>query len=726
MVSADVSGARVPPRPRDGLLALVVVAVVFVLQLPFRMHGTNIADEGAILTIGAELLRGRHLYGDVVHPAFPGIHWLTAALFALFGPSFETARTFTAALFAATTGIVFLIARWFLSRRGALGFVVLFLCYRVWAYPHWHMLSYSSTAVALVLIAAWIVGNAFARPGRAAYVAAGVVAGWAFITKQDSGAAGTAALGIAILLLAPGDRRARWWAASSFAAGGAVVVALATLAFVATGTLGDLVDHTLIVPFRGLREFQYQGSPALWPLFRQDAALRARIVSYMPSILFDLYRLPLLASRIYQETALVDAALKLAYHLPLLVLLVATARAVARRWTHGPSASVRVARETLVLLVAAAFWVAFNRPHDWIHLLVLFPPTLLLGTLLVSALIARSGRWRPPLLGAVTVLLVALFGLAATIALHEQRENGTPVHSSRGTVYGTAPQARGLQELVDGLAAAAPPGAPVVAYPYHPIVTFISGRPLLGPYISVWPAEPDLHRTTDIIAAVEAHPDGLLVYSPNQIAFFPRMAEYSPELFRYLVQHFEIGSVFGGDPEGFSFFLLRRKTPVGGRTLLGPPLAHAAVGVEPADGPPRALTPAQREAWVAEALWPFARVLRVTTFAEVATVVRFRLTPAAGEHFRTAYGDDPDHWSHFPDAPVRFGVAVEPVDGPRRDVVDATVDPLTVPGDRRWTDVDVDLTPWAGQPVDLVLRTTGAPRSWPEHDRAGWAEPRIE
>ena len=728
MVSAPVTDARAArgSRPRDVGLAAAVALVTLVVQLPFRPYGTNLTDEGAILTIATELLRGRHLYSDVQHPAFPFVHWLTAAVFWLFGPSFETARTFTAVLFALTTAIAFLIARWFLARRGGLGFVVLFLCYRVWAYPHWQMVSYSSLAVTFVLAAAWIVGDALARPARGAYVAAGVVAGLAFITKQDSGAAGAAALALATLVLAAGDRRARWGAAVRFTAGGALVVGLAVIPFLVTGTLGALVDHTLIAPFRGLREFQYQGSPPLWPPFGQDPMIRARPIAYLPSILFDLFRLQVFASAVYRDTGLVDFALRTAYHLPWLVLLTGAARVVVRRWRRGAPGDLTDARETLLVFVAAAFWLAFSRPHDWIHLLVLYPPTLLLGTLLVAALVRASGPLRGLLTGGVTVLLAALFVLAAAVALQLRREDAFPVHGPRGTIYGTAPQARALQELIDGLATA-PPGMPVVGYPYHPIVTFISARPLLGPYISVWPAEPDLHRTTDIVATLDGQPDGLVVYSPNQIAFFPRMAEYTPELFEYFARHYRIGKVFGGDPEGFSFFLLERKPPPGGRSLLGDALASADVTLEPGNGgAARPLTAQQRASWVGEALWPFAHVLRVTTFPEVAIAVRFRLTPAAGEHFRTAFGGDPDHWSHFPEAPIRFAVAVEPVEGPRRDVVAATVDPLTVPADRRWTDVDVDLTPWAGRPVDVVLRATGAKGVWPARDRAGWAEPRVE
>src|SRR5262252_817635 len=219
-------------RIPDGALAAVVVLGVFALQLPFRLHWVNLTDEGAILQDATDILAGRRLYVDAIHPAFPGVFYLTAAAFAVGGPTFDTARTLACALFALATGLGFAIGRWWLRPAGALALGVLFVDYRVWAFPHWQMLSYSSLAVLLLLAATALVGAGFARGRVAHYAAAGMVAALAMVTKQDSGVLGTAGLGLAILLAAPEPWRRRlgaalWFGAGATAVFGVVVVAIA-------------------------------------------------------------------------------------------------------------------------------------------------------------------------------------------------------------------------------------------------------------------------------------------------------------------------------------------------------------------------------------------------------------------------------------------------------------------------------------------------------------------
>src|SRR6059036_2001811 len=99
----------------------------------------SLMDEGGILQFADDILHGRTLYRDVVVYAFPGVFYVTAAAFAVAGTSVGTARSLAALLFAIATAAVYLLARWSHGRRDALAIVLLFVCYRVWAFPHWHM-----------------------------------------------------------------------------------------------------------------------------------------------------------------------------------------------------------------------------------------------------------------------------------------------------------------------------------------------------------------------------------------------------------------------------------------------------------------------------------------------------------------------------------------------------------------------------------------------------------
>ena len=714
--------ARLLRRIPDGAVAVAVALGVFALQLPLRLLWANLTDEGAILQDATDILAGRRMYVEAIHPAFPGVFYLTAAAFAVGGETFDTARILAGAIFAAAVASAYLIGRWWLRPLGALALVLLFVDYRVWAFPHWQMVSYSSLAIALLLGATALVGAGFASGRPATYVAAGVVACLAMVTKQDSGVLGTAALGAAILFVAPEPPGRRVSAALHFVAGATAVFTVVVVAISWAGMMPGLIRHTIVAPLHGLQKFAYQGSPALWPLVGQDAAMRADAVNYLPTILVDTYLVEIVASPIYRDGWLPDLAIRLAYHLPWLLLIVGAAVVVRRATPDDRVAVVGRARERLVLLLALGCWLAFNRPHDWIHLFVLYPPTLLLASLVLARPRGVAGVAVRTI---VALALVAVTVVSVRVARDFARQTATPVQGPRGVIYGKPSQAGSLQDLVDALAVAAPPDVPLASMPYHPLVNFISARAPLTPYYSIWPGEPDIGRTETVIRALEARPDGLVVYNQSQVPHFERMWQYTPRLFEYLADHYRIAQAIGGRPFGYDFLLLRREPPPFGRSLLAGDAA-ASLGVRRSglDGALRNATPAERARLVHTAVWPFQRVLRVDTERGGTTEVRLPVAATPTARVFTSYGVNPDMWSLVPRQQPRMTIAVA-ADGDETVVADATLDPLRVVADRRWFDVTVDLAPWAGRTVDLVLRVT-SPRDEPALiGRTGFGEPRL-
>src|SRR5207247_483751 len=157
------------------------------------------------------------------------------------------------------------------------------------------------------------------------------------------------------------------------AAGGALVVLPAFAAVWAAGLLGPLVEQAFVRPLALVSTFGYTHLPPLRPLLHQDGALRAQIGSYFPAILLTPRWDDVAAGWLYGEPPLWDLALKVVFYAPYLVWA-----AAALLWARG-------ARRLLVLAYAAGFLVAFNPPRDWVHLMMVFPPTLVLGTALVAA-----------------------------------------------------------------------------------------------------------------------------------------------------------------------------------------------------------------------------------------------------------------------------------------------------------------------------------------------------
>jgi 4-amino-4-deoxy-L-arabinose transferase-like glycosyltransferase len=703
-------------RRSDGGIAAAIVVATGLLQIPFSLKWVSLLDEGLILQIADDLTHGHRLYVDAVHVALPGVFYLTAAAFAVFGSSLATARGLAACIFAVIPGMAYLISRWWLCRNAALAIALFFLAYRVWAFPHWQMVSYSSLAVMLALVATWACGAALGKPTVWMFSLAGALAGLAILAKQDSGVATAGALELALLFAVAGGRRPDWRRLAAFNAGVSLVLsAMAILAW--WGSFGrELLAQAILAPLYNAWTFDYPRRPALWPFWQQDPVLRANFFSYFPSILVDLHWSAILRSWIYTDTPLPDAALKLIFHLPWLLLLL-VGIPVARRF-RSDRRDLRTQREMLLILVAAAFFVAFSRPHDWAHLLVLYPPTVLLAGILWS----RSCR--PWLASTVAWSGVgAAAAASAVLALEFYHDYSLPLRTGRGTIYVKEAQSVGLAEVLHTLEEAAPTRA-LAALPYQPLLNFLSGRRGVSRFYYLWPVEYNRNRDAEIVRDLEADPNALLVYCTTVLPHFPEVSQYAQPLFSYLVRHVVIDRVFGANFGGFTFLVLQRSEPRQGRSLLGEALDRAEITVDGPDGQVRRIVGKDRHSVVSEALWPFYAVAATAATPGRGTQIRYEIEPSVGQRFVTAYAIDPRQWGGIFLPPVRFSVRVGP-DEAQYLVLDAEVDPERNPRDRAWASVEVDLSHWAGETIALSLRTEvpaefrGGP-VW-----AGWGEPRL-
>src|SRR2546425_11391415 len=132
---------------REALLTLGVAVAAVAVQLPIYDRGFSLLDEGYLLTLAQEIARGKLLYRDVyVDNPFPGAFYLVAAWLRVAGTSIWSSRLLAVGAFTIFTTLLFRAARAVMPRAGALAFAALLLCYRVWAFPHWHIVSYSSLA----------------------------------------------------------------------------------------------------------------------------------------------------------------------------------------------------------------------------------------------------------------------------------------------------------------------------------------------------------------------------------------------------------------------------------------------------------------------------------------------------------------------------------------------------------------------------------------------------
>jgi hypothetical protein len=714
-----------------------LVALAF--QLPLFDRWFSFMDEGHLLLYADLIAKGGDLYRDATVYPLPGSFWLLAAAFEIFGASNLVARWIVMVEFALFVALVFALFRRLSGPRLAWVAVASMLVYRVWAFPHWHMYNYSSTALLLQLAVLGLLLRYFDSGRLATLASAGLLFGIGVLCKQDYGAAALLAFAATIAIAvrtSPAAPHPRLWPiAAAFLGPAALVGAAVGLYFWRTGVLGDVLQFTVRNHFAGMASFEYSSFPELLPLFEQDPRLRGveSLLTYVPAIVYVVDWPLLRESRWFQETALYDLALKLYYYAPYPIVAYGGLRLLRRRaeLRDASTRRARLAELGLFALGAALMvWVRINKPQDYVHLAVLYWPMLLLALLWLHEGLGRL-RARSPRLAAVALALLLLPALAigaytARLAWRFRAMHDTPIPSERGGIFVTKNEAQTLGALLDYVDQHSRPGETVAILPYFPILQFLANRPGVdrSAYI-VWPYPELPDRDRRVIASFERERPELLVYSFNRLNGFPDVRAYAPELYSYLVENYEIERVFSTDSLGYRLGgARRRRVPAEGRAL-GTELAAGALRVLSDAAPPRPILPEERPEWVAQDLWPFRPVLALRPAGDGSrTRLGAPLEVPAQARLRSAVAVHPEAWFRHPTTWVRFEVAID-AQGERTVIWERALHPSSELADRSWIEIDVPLDRWAGRRVEIELSTSAQIASGSSLLHAGFAEPRL-
>jgi Dolichyl-phosphate-mannose-protein mannosyltransferase len=733
-VSAVRAASRPSPQPppwdarRDGaaLAALVLAAVA--IQLPLWNRWLSFLDEGAIAEIAREIANGKTLYRDAVHVALPGVFYLLAGLFELFGPSFLVGRYVMVVAFTTLVALVYVLARQVSGRAAAGGATLIAIAYKLWAFPHWQMLSYTPLALLLVTVAVALLAADVGRRRRGRVALAGLLAGLAITFKQDMGGLAVVGLGVFLLLDGEGGRLGR---ALAFGVAAAIPPAAAFAAFAAMGLGGEMFAQTVVFPLVGLPGWEarfpgaphpYMAFPPLWPPFAADDAIRKHgFFAYFPSLLLDLHWKALFNARLFRETVLPELFVRGVYVMPYAVLAVLAGRELWRR-LRRPEESARpdVRRLRLLLVMAAALLAGFNRPRDWIHLMVLYPPTIVLLAPLVETVAGAGGRLRRRLVLAVAgVAVAAALAVSIALGLEARAFYAWPIPSPRAGVLADRDAAATLGPL---LAALAPvpgePPAPLAALPYQPTLNFLTGRPLATRFLTVLPLEEFPDRQDQILADLARDPRTEIVYGLQHLSSIRRPQYYAPRLFAALTDHWRLGQVYSGTRfDGQVYARLEPRPPVH-ETVVYDFAEHLDAAtlreVEP-DGATRPVADVPRID-----MWPFERPV-VSVVPSIAPTVRrlaWTVDVPEGTRLRFGAGMNPDEWTHFLPAALHFVVRL---DGAV--VWEGGVDPRRRFEDRHWLWGDVAVEAGRGRTIALEVSTDNGYGT--VANLAGWARPRL-
>jgi hypothetical protein len=713
-----------------------VAVITFVFQLPFFDRWFSTMDEGHVLLFADIIAKGGDLYRDATLYPLPGAFYMLAQAFDLFGTSVVMSRWIVVVEFSLFVAVAFLLIRRIVSPAHAALAVCLLLLYRIWAFPHWHIYSYSTTSLLFLATCMLCLVHFFENGRRGLLVLAGLLFGLGVYCKQDYGAAGLVAIGLSLVVFARSgpvaERPSLFAVAAGFLLPAAAVGAGVGLYFLYHGILGDLLQQTVFNHMRGIAAYEYTTYPSLLPLFTQDPEIRTTpgIFAFWPGVVFTVDLEALRHDYLFRETGVYDTLLKLFFWGPYLMV----SGAALRLWWRRPALSdpdrrVAYLREFVLVAFAGAavLMLTLNRPQDYLHLAVLYWPLLCLAPIYTEDLL-RGRRGLALVLAVLLVLPVgAVLCYSGRLAWRLRTVHSDAIPGDRSGIYGTPAEVEMTTAVVDFMQSNAARDETVAVIPYYPIVQFLADRP--GPHRSsyiVWPHAEFEDRDRRIIDAMEARGTDVVVYNFTQFLTFPPLEEFAPELFGYLVDHFDMERVFTYDHSGYMLAgLLRGNAHERGEPLLDAAAREVVIRVESEERPPRAIAPAERAAFVARQPWPFRRVLaQRPSSAGARSVLSLPVSASAGDVLHTAVGVNPQMWFDLPAYGVSF--ELEAVSQGRRELLyTRRLNPHVVFDDRGWFEVQIPLDDWVGHPLLLEFSTTTDSEAGEELTMGGWGEPRI-
>jgi len=504
-------------RSRAVSLSVAVLAIALAYAMFFHDKGVVMNEEGQILAEAEAVFSGKLLYRDVDCFVAPGIWYVTAAIFELFGTSVNATRVAMAVLFAATTALVFRIGLQVATPAWALFAAGLMLLHKVLVFPAGNFIFYTEFAVFAALLALHAL-LAFERGGRlAALAGAGAALGLCALFKQNLGVVLGAGFGTWLLAFHRSRREIL-----VFGAPAAASVLLVVAYFAAQGALPDLWHGLVVEPLSGFGE--HASFPPL-PLHRLGRMTPLELIIYLPGLFSETFigrDAPVIAGPLVSAAKTISV---LVHALPLLLGGALGLRAL-RRGRLLPSEGL------LLAAGVAGSSLAYPRP-DFLHVcqgLVAWIPS-------VAYLLATSPRAR--------ALRIPAFVLTACVAafcalLLVQLPYTSPLIHPRARLLLTPWQHASVSEVLDWMEANAPRDEPIAVVPYGAMYYFLLARPVPYRFSVTLPPQIGRDRGRAAAAGLESASVGTVIWMRHAYPGLADFEVYGAELAAYLTRNFEI------------------------------------------------------------------------------------------------------------------------------------------------------------------------------------------
>jgi len=552
---------------------LVILSASIAIQIPLYNRTLIFFDEGIIFNISESVLNGGVVFKDEPSFVLPGIFYLLALLYKVFGVSFLVSRYAMAVVFSATAILVFLISRPIMSELMAFLIALLFVTHRLWAFPVWNMIGYAAFSMFFLAVALLLLLKFAETPQSATVFLVGIFVATAAMFKQDYG--GFAGIGMFLYILlwpslrakavdAPEVRISRLKAAGAYIFGGLVVCLPVFAYFAYKGALDDLVQNAFLLPIS--LETTRETTPLipLWPLLKQDAFLRGNWLQYAPAVSFMRHLLSWQSATppgfLYRETPIWEILLKLIHYMPYLTSL-ATVILLAKHYIKG-TFSTKHMKTVAVLIFAVSVFMTQHEPFDFAHLMQMYLPVFLLLGFLADAVYSKA-RLRKMLfylaLSAGAILMVlylyhTVAGVSFIANLHSAKLEGP-----RADIYLSEYDRDSCSEALRFIKENTSSDEPILVLPYHSLFYFLAQRPNPTRFEAIWPVKIFENMDKEIIAASEEKHVEYIVEFPQVHKAIGSYKEFAPEIADYIHNNFAIEKAIGNPYKGLYIRIHKRK-----------------------------------------------------------------------------------------------------------------------------------------------------------------------
>lgn len=684
-------------RPRPPWLNALLLCVAAAFGYTLCVRALILSDEGYLLLQAWDLVEGRVIYRDMDAFVTPGAWFLLGAAFAVFGPSVFVSRM---VIFAAWLLLLVCTERLVsrnASRSAGLGATVCMALFTVWAFPAWTFAFYSPLAVLFALFAlerllAWWRGA-----GDRALFACGLLLGLSIVFKQNYGAFALAGsvVGFATMCL----ERRRQGALDvrgvlrpvGLTAAGVTAIGLPVLLYLAaSGALEPAWLSLVVHPFEFAGAHDIPVAP-LSAVFTDELMTDGvERLTYLSFAQLNTPPLPLLGA--FRGAQRLHVLL---YWLPLLVFVGGALLSV-----HARERRIDPVLASVTAVCGGVYLGLFPRA-DFNHLVNVYQVVIVAGAFVVresaKRLTSRPAALR--LAFALTVgSLIVVYALVALVWWNGLRTRlVVEIGGARGGVKVGRMDAENLGYMIRAVEQHSQPGEAVLTVPDLAMVNFLTNRPMPSAYYNLYEHHIAFDGGRAVVEGAERNrvPIALTRYN-NFFSDRRGLLDYAPELADYLETRFR-RSIHGGNDD--YILLERRRTPID-----KVPFTDAFARCEIGDEPPQQAE--LRHHLLFSALYHKSRPGHEMPVEGRTTRCAIDV-PAEGGRLELEIGYRP------------------PFKAEPRTQLDAVISVLDVVGETEvarehfrvaaqagkgpqmpYRRARVDLSPWAGQSVELVFHTT--------------------